>query len=257
MKHSLPVKKMIAVLSAGVMLSAVLAGCGGASGGGSQLSAEKDYAKQKLSAFVSGKNAAVFAASDAAYSKANTAAMLYAADKSAEGVQKIVRNLALDSLTITDGSGVVVASYPEGDEGKNIKELEGKAIFNKVVKGVSDKLMNDPSATEGSDTYTILAGVRAGDEGGVVVVGYQDAGYADVTGSNIAQTCGLNTVVLEKDSVISTTVEGVEVGVNLDALGVKDEDLGKESFTMTAGDKKYTAMAVTNGDYVVITAAPA
>ena len=94
-------------------------------------------------------------------------------------------------------------------------------------------------------------------DGGAAVVGYDDPGYAAVCGGDIAEKCGDNTVVISKDKVVSSSLDGIAVGSSLDDIGVKKDDLKKDSFTLTADSKKYNAAAVTKGDMTVIAAIPA
>ena len=171
-------------------------------------------------------------------------------------MKKVVTDLALESLTITDEKGDVTVSYPEGDAGKNIKELPDRAIFNKIVKGISDKYMKDPEYNADKKSYYVLAGVKK-EDGGVSVIGYYDESYAAVCGGDLAEKCGDNTVIVSKDKVISSSLDGVEAGASLEDIGVKSGDLKKDSFELTVKDKKYNAAAVTKGDITAIVAIPA
>ena len=139
-----------------------------AKGSYSSLDDGKTAAKKCLSEYDSGKNAAVFAFANGAYSKANDAAGKVNADTSAEDVEKAASELGLERLDITDDKGTVTACYPEGDKDKSIKEIKDIAIFNKVVKGISDKYMKDPEYNADKKSYYILAGVKK-EDGGVSV----------------------------------------------------------------------------------------
>ena len=251
-------KRLLSVLSIGaasVMLAATLSACGG-SGSNAALDESKTAVKKCLSEYDSGKNAAVFAFANGAYSKAKEAAGKVTADSSAEDIEKAVKELGVDRLDITDEAGVVTACYPEGDKDKSIKDIDDIAVFNKIVKGISDKYMKDPEYNSEKKSYYVLAGVRK-DEGGVSVVGYFDDSYAAVTGGDLAEKCGDNTVVISKDKVISSSLDGIEIGASLDDIGVKSDDLKKDSFELTVNGKKYTAAAVTKGDITAIAAVPA
>ena len=272
---SMKKKRILSVLAIGaasLMVIASLTACGGSSGGSSSSasdagsSAEGSYssladgkaaAQKYIAEYEKGKSAASFQFADGAYAKAKEAAEKVTADSSADDVKKVVTDLALESLTITDEKGDVTVSYPEGDAGKNLKELPDRAIFNKVVKGISDKFMKDPEYNAKENTYSILAGVRKGDEGGVAIVGYNDEGYASVIGGDIAEKCGSNTVVLNDGKVVGSTLEGVALGASLDEMGVKESDLKNDSFSLKAGDKSYNAAAVTKGSLTVIVSVPA
>ena len=170
-------------------------------------------------------------------------------------MEKAARYLFLDSITVADENGKVVASYPEGEAGKSIKELGDKAYFNRVVKGVVVKTMTDP-VLQDDGTYTVMAGVSRADGSGAVVVGFTTDEYTKVNGADVAKTCGVNTVVLKDGAVISSTLDGVKAGDSLDALGVKADDLTKDSFTMKVGDASYTCKAAAIDNYNVICAEP-
>lgn len=267
-------KRLLSVLTiaaASIMLAASLSACGGASGSSgtsssasgeaakgsySSLDDGKTAAKKCLSEYDSGKNAAVFAFANGAYSKANDAAGKVNADTSAEDVEKAASELGLERLDITDENGTVTSCYPEGDKDKSIKEIKDIAIFNKVVKGISDKYMKDPEYNADKKSYYILAGVKK-EDGGVSVIGYYDESYAAVCGGDLAEKCGDNTVIVSKDKVISSSLDGVEAGASLEDIGVKSGDLKKDSFELTVKDKKYNAAAVTKGDITAIVAIPA
>ena len=88
-------------------------------------------------------------------------------------------------------------------------------------------------------------------------IGYYDESYAAVCGGDLAEKCGDNTVVVSKDKVISSSLDGVEAGASLEDIGVKSGDLKKDSFELTVKDKKYNAAAVTKGDITAIVAIPA
>lgn len=249
---------VFAAAAAALMLATALSGCGGSSGGAnSALNASHKYADGILSKYVSSKNAASFAFTDEACAKATLASMFYTKDVDAEGMQKIARNLFADSITVTDDKGVVAASYPEGDEGKKLTELGERAVFNKVVKGMSEKLTTEPVLDEETGEYSLFAGVGRTDEGGTVIVGYKTKDYGDVCGDTLAQKCGVNTIVLQNDEVISSTLDGAKRGASLDSLGVKNDDLGKESFSFTVDGTKYTGSASVKDKLVVISAVPA
>ena len=263
-------KRLLSILAIGaasLMVIASLTACGFSGGSGSSASdsgskAEGSYSsladgKAAIAEYEKGKSAASFKFADGAYAKAKEAAEKVSADSSADDVKKVVTDLALESLTITDEKGDVTVSYPEGDAGKNIKELPDRAIFNKIVKGISDKFMKDPEYNAKENTYSILAGVRKGDEGGVAVVGYNDEGYASVIGGDIAEKCGPNTVVLNDGKVVGSTLDGVGLGATLEDIGVKEADLKSDSFSVKAGDKSYNASAVTKGSLTVIVSVPA
>lgn len=249
-------KKLLSALSLGaavLMLTSALTGCSSSSS--SVLSSNKDYALKVVSDFSSKSKANEFEFSDKAFAKANLVAMMFKSDTTAEEMQELARNLFLSSITVTNDKGEIVASYPEGAESGKIKESKDKSMFNKIVKGISEKLMNDPAYNADADNYSVLAGVTRKDEGGAVIVGFDTTDYSSVTGSDLAKSCGANAVVIKDDAVISSTLDGVGVNTKLEDYGVSSDDLSKDSFTIKTDDKSYTATAGTKGDYTVICAA--
>lgn len=266
-------KRLLSVLAVGaasVMLIASLSACGSGNSGSSSsdsgsaksgsystLADGKTAAQKYIAEFEKGKNAASFAFADAAYAKAKKVAEQVTNDSSAEDVKKIATELELETIALTDENGTVVVSYPEGNEDKSIKDIPELAIFNKVVKGISEKYMKDPEYNAEKKTFSILAGVKRGDEGGVAVVGFDDESYASVMGGDIAKKCGDNTVVLSEGKVVGSTLEGVTLGNSLEDIGVKESDLKSDSFTLKSGDKSYNAAAVTKGNTTVIVSVPA
>ena len=236
------------------MIAATMSACSASGSGNSTLNANKDYATKVISDFNSNSKAAEFEFSDQAYAKGGTAAMLFKPDISAEDLQQVARNLFLTSITVTNEKGDIVACYPEGAESGKIKDSKDKAVFNKVVKGVSEKYMTDPVYNAEDGTYAVLAGVRRKDADGAVVIGYNTKDYAAVTGTDLAKLCGANAVVIKDGAVLSSTLEGVKAEGKLEDLGISADDLKKDSFTVKVGDKSYSAVASTKGDLTVICA---
>lgn len=241
-------------MAAGLIAVTSLAGCGSSGGGNSALNANKDYASKVVSKYNSGATAAQFEFSDEAFAKGNLAAMMFKPGMSAEDMQKIARNLFLKSFVVTDEKGTVVACYPEGAVSGKIKDSKDFGAFHKVVKGVAEKLMDDPVRND-DGTYAIKAGVKRADAGGAVIVSYDSKDYADVAGDNLAEKCGANAVVIKDDKVLSSTLDGVEAGKSLEDIGLSKDNLSKDIFTFKVGDKSYTAVASTNGNLTVICAA--
>lgn len=244
---------VICAAVAGVLVASSMSGCSG--GSNNVLESNKEYAEGVISEFNSNSKSAEFEFSDHAYSKGNVAASLFKADISAEDLAQIARNLYLTSITVTNEKGDIVASYPEGSESGKLKDSKEKSMFVKVVKGISDKLMSDPVYNAESNTYSVLAGVRRTDADGAVVIGFDSKDYAAVTGSDLAKSCGANTVVIQDGKVLSSTIKDIEAGKSLEDIGLKADDLKKDSFTFKAGDKTYTAVAAAKGDLTVICAA--
>ena len=115
--------------------------------------------------------------------------------------------------------------------------------------------MTDPVPKD-DGTYSVMTGVAGASGTGAVVIGFTTDEYSRVNGADVAKTCGVNTVVLKDNSVISATLDGVKAGDMLDALGVKSDDVKKGSFDMKVGDASYTCKAAEIDNYIVICAEP-
>ena len=244
----------ITLAAAAVMLP--LAGCG-AGGDAKALDASYSYAESKVKNFSSKLSYNTAAFYDKIFSTANVAAMIVNEKTTDEDFEKVARFLFLDSITVTDEKGTIVASYPDsGEKGKRLKDIEDKRIFNRVVKGISYKLMSDPAPVEGTDEYSLLAGVVRGETPGAVVVGLKTNAYSDVTGEKLADQCGANSVVLSDGVIISSTLDKAQTGKKLEDLGVKSEDIKSGSFDMTLDGTKYSCKAGTIDNYTLICAQP-
>ena len=114
MKAKLSLRKSLTLTAAAALTLTAFAGCG-AGGGNTAASSSKgfdaafDYAKSQVSAYSSQQSrySAVFA--DEAFSKANAAAMLLDGKTAPEDLEKAARYLFLDSITVADENGKVVA----------------------------------------------------------------------------------------------------------------------------------------------------
>lgn len=240
----------MAGLVVAVMLAAMLAGCGNASYLDDQLA----YAKEKVEAFSHDerRNLALFA--DDVFSKANLVAMMADGDTSDEDFAKIARYLSLDSITIVDENRNVIASYPEGDKGKALKDIEDKKEFLSIVKNITDKQMSDPVKDEDTGEYSMLAGVKRTDGTGAVIIGLTSDEYGELCGDKLADVCGQNTLVIKDGTVVSSTMTGAYAGDSLETLNISEDDLEKDSFSLTVDGSKYQCKPAKAGDYIVVSA---
>lgn len=245
-------KKCFAIVLMIALLCTLLAGCSGSKG----LNANFNYAKEKVSDFSHSqrRDLAVFA--NEIFQKANAAAMMITDDTTAEDFEKIALYLSLDSITVADETRKVTASYPEGEEGKNLKDLENKNSFAKIARDICDKMMTDPVYDEGTGEYSLFAGVKRTDGTGVVIVGLTTDDYADVCGDTLAEKCGNNMIVLKDGTVISSTLDGVVKSDTLDIVNLSEDDLKKDSFSFTSDGTGYNALSATIDDYTLISAEP-
>lgn len=245
-------KKCFAIVLTIALLCALLTGCSGSKG----LSANRDYAKEKITDFSRSqrRDLAVFA--NEIFQKASAAAMMITDNTTAEDFEKIALYLSLDSITVADETRTVTASYPEGEKGKNLKDLENKNTFAKIVRDICDKMMTDPVYDEETGQYHLYAGVKRSDGTGAVIVGLYTDDYADVCGDTLAEKCGNNMIVLKDGTVISSTLDGVVKSDTLDIVNLTEDDLKKDSFGFTSDGTGYNALSATADDYTVICAEP-
>ena len=262
MKKTDHIKKLTALLAASAVTLTALAGC--SSGGSSNssgsssskaLDAQLAYAKAKVSDYASSEVLLSAKFADKSFNKAYMASYIVNEKTPAEDYETIAKNLEADSFYVSDGEGVIVASYPDDNKGKVIKDVKDIAYFNRIVKGVLLKAMTEPEAVEGSSEYKLYSGVAL-QGGGVVVVGYKTDDYNTVIGADLADNSGVNTIVLKDKAIISSTLEKAEKGAAIDSLGVKDDDLEKGEFDMTVDGTKYNCKSETVDDYTVICAVP-
>ena len=253
-KQSL-LKRLFASAAAAAILAAALAGCGGAADTHKGLDASLEHAKEAVKNYSSSLNSMTFEFSDDAYSKASVAATLLSEKNGEEEMQAAARNLKLDTIVIADEKGVVTASYPDDLKGKNIKETDYKA-FNKVVKGIAVKLMPDPVKVQDSGEYNVNAAVPRANGSGAVIIGYKTKDYADITGENLTNYCGVNTVVGKDGTILSTSFKDMSTGEKTETVGVTEENIAKDTFEMKQGDNSFVCKGAKVGDYIVVCGEP-
>ena len=144
-----------------------------------------------------------------------------------EEAQKEVTKFAAvgaDSIVVTDAKGKITESYPDDKlKGKTLKENK-MGEFGKISKGIVDKMMSDPNKTD--DGYKVNVGIRRQDGDGLVVIGFTDDSYENVTGENLAASISKN-VIIEKDGkILSTNFEPAKDSESIEAFEKKAKDAG-------------------------------
>ena len=216
--------------------AAVMTGCSGNSGGDSKgLEASFKFAEGKVKDYNERQVLLDADFSDAAFSKAGAAAMMVNEKTSQEDFEKLAQYLFADSITVADGTGKIVACYKKKKKGKTLKEVP------------------EP-ADDGS--YSLFAGINRGEEGGAVIIGFKTTDYATVTGENLADECGVNTIVLKDDVVLSSTLEKVKAGDKAEDLGIKADDVKKGSLDLKADGTVYKCKAEAIDSFTLICAEP-
>lgn len=242
------------VMTAVMLLSVILAGCGGAKPASKELDSALEKAQTTVTDFARDqrRNAAIFTHS--LFEKAHEAAEKIGEETSSDKLKEVCEEMALDSVTVADENKIVTASYPQDEVGKKLKEIEEKKMFSAIASNNAIEMISDPELDTESGAYRYLIGVKRADGTGVVITELKTAEYAEVCGANLAEKCGENTVIIKDGEVLSSTLEGVKTGDAVDTLGISSEDLEKGSFTATVSGKSYTCKAAVSGDYTVICA---
>ncbi len=218
------------------------------------LNAALSYSEDKVKEFNSRESAIKFDFTDKIYSKANAAALLYSKDITDEELQKITRDLYIDSIVIVDSNNNCVASYPEDYKGQNIKKTDNYSSFSKIVKGMAYKLMTEPVLVDGDNNeYSLLAGVPQSDGTGAVIIGITTDDYTRVNGANLAEDCGRNVIIAKDGEIISSTF-GSEKKDKLEDFGINNNDLSKDSFNLNYDGKNYLCKTSVQGEYTIICA---
>lgn len=177
------------------------------------------------------------------------AALAYNGDDAA--LESIASTLSFETIAVSDGKGVITASYPEGQKGKSLKDDEDNVTLYSVSKGILGKNIGLIKQNEAGDYIVYAAAQRTdGDQSGAINVTLISEEYGAVNGENLAESCGDN-VIIEKDGeVISTTFKAAE-DKSISNLGVKEDD---KTVTVSVDGKNYDAKATNIGEYHVLTA---
>ncbi len=236
---------MIGTICAGLIAANTTSG----SGGGSQIDNAAKKTADTVTKFEedSVRREAVF--TDSVLKKVCAAALAYSGDDAA--LESIASTLSFETIAITDGKGVITASYPEGQKGKSLKDDENSITLYSVSKGILGKNIGLIKPSESGDYLVYAAAQRTdGDQSGAVNVTLISDEYGAVAGENLAVSCGDN-VIIEKDGKVLSSTFSAADGKSISDLGVKEDD---KAVTVSVDGKSYDAKAATVGDYHVLTA---
>lgn len=241
------IKRLISLaLAAVIVLSAsvVLGGC-------SSSESDKDlkYAKSKVEDFVEWQQKYNAEFYDEVYSKAYLAALSFTPQKTEEDMQKLARYLYVDSITVTDADGKIIADYPSKNKGKNINDIDEYIKYMGILKWVCPRCATDVVKNKDGE-YEMTLGVQR-DEGGCVIVSLKTDAYAKVDGSDLAEQCGPNTTIAKDGVIISTNFIDWKAGDKLEDYGISDSDIKAGSFTMGENKANYSAATVDNYTIIV------
>lgn len=192
-----------------------------------------------------------FTFTDSIYSKVNMASIAVDENASAEELEKIARNLNLNSFIMADEKGNVTVAYPNELKGTNILDNKELVQFKANLNGTSFKKNSTPQPIKGEDgKYNVLAAVHQPD-GGAMIIDTDVDNYGIVTGENIADVCKGSTIIAIDDNIISTNIN-INGKNSLKELGVDSTKLEGETFNLKIGDKKYRLKAASVNEYTVI-----
>lgn len=255
MNKSKTVKKSVAVITA-VAIAAIMAATAVicvalASDRSFGNGTYSENAKSVVAEFVNNESYNKYAYMDGLFEKANIVSACVSEQTDADLCNEILKNLGLNSFIVTDSEGRIISSTDADRLGKSIIDDENTKQFKTVLKGNTYKKTSEPAPIEGeSGVYNVMACVTRS-AGGIVIIDINTDSYTSVTGENLADSCKGDTIIARDGKIISSNLEADGAGELAD-LGITDETLGKESFTITVEDKSYTLSAENVEGYTVI-----
>ena len=255
MNNSKTVKKSVAVITA-VAVAAIMAAtsviCVALASDRSLGSGTySENAKSVVAEFVNNESYNKYAYMDGLFAKANIVSACVSEQTDADLCNEISKNLGLNSFIVTDSEGRIISSTDADRLGKSIIDDESTKQFKTVLKGNTYKKTSEPAPIEGeSGVYNVMACVTRS-AGGIVIIDINTDSYTSVTGENLADSCKGDTIIAKDGKIISSNLE-TDGASELADLGITDEMLGKESFTITVEDKSYTLSAENVEGYTVI-----
>lgn len=255
MNNSKTVKKSVAVIMA-VAVAAIMAATSVicvalASDRSLGNGTYSENAKSVVAEFVNNESYYKYAYMDGLFAKANIVSACVNEQTDADLCKEISKNLGLNSFIVTDSEGRIISSTDADRLGKSIDDDESTKQFKTVLKGNTYKKTSEPAPIEGeSGVYNVMACVTRS-AGGIVIIDINTDSYTYVTGENLADSCKGDTIIARDGKIISSNLEADGASEFAD-LGITDEMLGKESFTITVEDKSYTLSTENVEGYTVI-----
>lgn len=211
-------------------------------------------AKGVVTDFVNNESYNNFTFMDGLFAKANIVSACVDEHTNADVIAEITKNLRLNSFVVTDPDGKIISATDADKIGTNILDDENTNQFKKVLKGIAYKSTNEPKAVEGENgIYNVMACVTRS-AGGVVVIDIDTNTYASVTGKDIAKSCKGDTIIAKDGKIISSNFDIAEA-TQLENLGITEDMLNDDAFTITVNDVNYSLSAESVDDYTVISGA--
>lgn len=220
------------------------------------INANLSTAVDVLNNFEYDKTNMVYEFSNEIYQKAGVIGSVVTEKTTAEQLQFLANNLDIESVAVTDENGKIIASYPEDKNGTDFRDDKELAEFAKVYKGVSVKSYSTPVCIdEATGTYSVNASVVRSNGAGVVIISTTSTKYDDVLGKNVADGCNDNTIIAKGDDIVSSSFDTDKS--TLSELGITEDKLNGEIFTITSNEKEYMFKAQNVNDFTVLCAVSA
>lgn len=211
-------------------------------------------AKGVVTDFVNNESYNNFTFMDSLFAKANIVSTCVDEQTNVEITADIAKNLSLNSFIVTDPDGKIINATDADKIGTNILDDKNTNQFKKVLKGIAYKSTTEPKAVEGENgIYNVMACVTRS-TGGVVVIDIDTDTYTLVTGENLAKSCKGNTIIAKDGNIISSNFDIAEA-TELKNLGINEDNLKADAFTVTVDDINYSLSAEKVDDYTVISGA--
>lgn len=211
-------------------------------------------AKGVVTDFVNNESYNNFTFMDSLFAKTNIVSTCVDEQTNVEITADIAKNLSLNSFIVTDPDGKIINATDTDKIGTNILDDKNTNQFKKVLKGIAYKSTTEPKAVEGENgIYNVMACVTRS-TGGVVVIDIDTDTYTLVTGENLAKSCKGNTIIAKDGKIISSNFDVAEA-TELENLGITEDMLNADVFTITVDDINYSLSAEKVDDYAVISGA--
>lgn len=255
MNNSKTVKKSVAVATAvviAVIMAATTVVCVALSNKHSNLNgAYLSDAKSVVTEFVNNENYNNYAFMDGLFAKANIVSSCVNEQTDNESASAIAKSLGLNSFIVSDGEGNIINATEADKLGKSILDFENTKQFKKVLKGITYKSTTEPTAIEGeSGVYNVMACVTRS-VGGIVIIDTDTDAYTAVTGENLAKSCKGDTIIAKDGKIVSSGID-LAGADELSAIGITDDMLKADEFTVTLDNTVYNLSADDVEGYTVI-----
>lgn len=241
------------------------------------LERETDYLQQQIDDHEARQAQLSGLERDVILERAHAAARLISQDPSAlgstESMDSLASLLGLDSLTVTDASGMVVADADGVGIGVyNFATHDQTSRYMAIVSNPAVTVVEEPRASldaagTATDTYSLFAGVARTDTAGIVQVSIPASEYMQVLSAASIEHMGENyqigtnggIIIVKNDIVVTASLSGTVGATEGDVmdLGEDSYDTGK-TFTIYDDEAKTYSLAYATryGDYRLLAYIP-